>query len=154
MKILFVCLGNICRSPMAEYILKRKCKTYNLDWEIGSAGTENYHVGKNADERGIRTAMKFGTDMRTHKARQLTQLDFDEFDIIYSMATDVKIEMSYIAKSETRMKKVKLFMDELFPGKLQSVPDPWYGDEKDFVPVYELVDRVCEEIIQCRTNKK
>lgn len=147
MKILFVCLGNICRSPMAEYILKSKCKEQNLNWEIASAGTEIYHVGKSADERGIRTAMKFGTDMKAHRARQLTAKDFDYYDVIYSMATDVTHEMAFIAHNETRMKKVKLFMDELHSGKLESVPDPWYGDEKDFVPVYQLVERVCDVIV-------
>lgn len=150
MKILFVCLGNICRSPMAEYILKKKCRELNLDWEIASAGTENYHVGKGADDRGIRTAMKFGTDMKAHRAKQLTSKDFDYYDVIYSMATDVTHEMSHIASSESSMKKVKLFMDELFPGQHHSVPDPWYGNEKDFIPVYELVEKVCEVIV----NKK
>ena len=89
--------------------------------------------------------------MKVHRAKQLTGKDFDYYDVIYSMATDVTHEMALIAHSETRMKKVKLFMTELFPGKLQSVPDPWYGDEKDFFPVYELVERVCNEIIR---NKK
>ncbi len=139
---------------MAEYILKRKCREQNLDWEIASTGTENYHVGKSADERGIRTALNYGTDMRVHKARQLTPKDFDYYDIIYSMATDVTHEMAFIANRESRMKKVKLFMDELFPGKLQSVPDPWYGNEKDFIPVYELVERGCEVIIKSNSTEK
>ena len=136
---------------MAEYILKRKCEEQNLNWEIASAGTENYHVGKSADERGIRTAMKFGTDMKAHRAKLLTAKDFDYYDVVYSMATDVTHEMTFIAHSETRMKKVKLFMDELFPGKLLSVPDPWYGNEKDFVPVYELVERVCAVIANSKS---
>ncbi len=147
MKILFVCLGNICRSPMAEYILKKKCAERNLDWEIDSSGTEHYHVGAGADPRGVRTALKHGIDMRAHKARELSPEDFDHYDIIYSLATDVTHEISHIAKSEERMKKVRLFMDELFPGEKKSVPDPWYGSEKDFEPVFELVERVCEEIV-------
>ncbi len=147
MKILFVCLGNICRSPMAEYILKKKCEEKKLNWEIASAGTENYHVGENADARGIRIALKSGIDMRKHVARQLTKKDFDYYDVIYSLATNVTHEISLIAKSDERMKKVKSFMDELYPGEMKSVPDPWYGDEKGFVPVFDLVERVCERII-------
>ena len=138
---------------MAEYILKNKCAAHHLDWEIASAGTENYHVGESADARGIRTALKSGIDMRKHIARQLTQKDFEEFDIIYSLATNVTHEIALIAKSESRslspadMKKVKLFMDELYPGENKSVPDPWYGDEKGFEPVFDLVEKVCEKII-------
>ena len=140
---------------MAEFIMKKMCEEkYRRsrdrqchDWEIASAGTENYHVGKGADARGIRTALKQGVDMRSHIARQLTLKDFDVYDVIYSLATDVTLEISQIAKSETRMKKVKLFMDELFPNEHQSVPDPWYGEEKDFEPVFALIKRVCEKII-------
>lgn len=132
---------------MAEYILKKMCAEKNIDWEIASAGTENYHVGEGADTRGVRTALRHGVDMRSHIARQLTQKDFEEYDVIYSLATDVTHEISHIAKSETRMKKVKLFMDELFPREQQSVPDPWYGEEKDFEPVFALIERVCEKLI-------
>ena len=132
---------------MAEYILKEMCAEKNLDWKIASAGTENYHVGESADARGIRTALKSGIDMRKHVARQLTKKDFDYYDVIYSLATDVTHEISHIAKSDERMKKVKSFMDELFPGEMKSVPDPWYGDEKGFEPVFDLVKRVCEKII-------
>lgn len=153
MKILFVCLGNICRSPMAEYVLKNKCAAHHLDWEIESAGTENYHVGESADARGIRTALKSGIDMRKHIARQLIQKDFEEFDIIYSLATNVTNEISLIAKSESRMKNVKLFMDELYPGENKSVPDPWYGDEKGFEPVFNLIENVCEKIISNAIKK-
>jgi len=81
MKILMVCLGNICRSPMAEGILKAKCKEHHLDWVVESAGTESYHVGHRADERAIRTAKRNGVDISKHIARQFTQADFNQYDI-------------------------------------------------------------------------
>ena len=132
---------------MAEYILKKKCAENNLDWEIASAGTENYHVGNGADERGVRTALKRGVNMSSHRARQLKQKDFEYYDVIYSLATDVTNEIFLIARSDARMKKVNSFMDELFPGEKLSVPDPWYGNEKDFEPVFELIEKVCDKII-------
>jgi len=101
---------------MAEYILKRKCLELNLAWEIASAGTENYHVGKGADDRGIRTALKFGIDMKAHRAKQFTAKDFDYYDIIYSMATDVTHEMAHIASSESSMKKVKIIYGRIISG--------------------------------------
>ena len=85
--------------------------------------------------------------MSNHKARELTREDFENFDVIYSLASDVTEEIQRIARSEERMKKVKSFMDELYPGEMKSVPDPWHGDEKGFEPVFDLVEKVCEKII-------
>lgn len=149
MKILFVCLGNICRSPMAEGILRHQLKEKGLDKivTVHSAGTERYHVGHSADPRATRTTKKFGVDISSHKARQVAAHDFHTYDKIYSMATDVQRELESLAPKDLKH-KAELFMDLIEPGKKQSVPDPWYGDEAGFSPVFELIRTGCERIIE------
>jgi protein-tyrosine phosphatase len=148
MKILFVCLGNICRSPIAEGVLKHQLKEKGLDKSVTvhSAGTERYHVGHPADPRATRTSKRYGVDISAHKARQVAAKDFHDYDRIYSMAVDVQEELHAIAPKELKHKAV-LFMDVLHPGKNKSVPDPWYGDEAGFSPVYELIREGCERIV-------
>jgi protein-tyrosine phosphatase len=132
---------------MAEGILRHLLKEKNLHQvvTVHSAGTERYHVGHPADMRATRTSKKYGVDISSHKARQVAAKDFHEYDHIYSMAVDVQEELEAIAPKEMRH-KAKLFMDVIAPGSNQSVPDPWYGNESGFAPVYELIREVCNRI--------
>ena len=113
--------------------------------DVHSAGTERYHVGHPADPRATRTSQRFGVDISLHKARQVVAKDFHEYDRIYSMAVDVHEELETIAPKELKHKAI-LFMDVMEPGANKSVPDPWYGDEAGFSPVYELIRDGCRRI--------
>ena len=123
-----VCLGNICRSPMAEGILRDLAKKKNIDIDIDSAGTGNYHVGEAPDPRSISTARQFGIDISQLRARQFTEKDFDNFDIIYVMDHSNKADVLKLARSSEDEKKVQLFLDLLKNNKSKDVPDPWFGD--------------------------
>lgn len=133
---------------MAEGILRHLLKEKNLDKTVTvhSAGTERYHIGKPADPRATRTSHTFGVDISTHKARQVAAKDFHDYDRIYSMAVDVQNELEALAPKEL-LHKATLFMDVLDKGENQSVPDPWYGNEQGFAPVYELIREGCERIV-------
>jgi protein-tyrosine phosphatase len=147
MKILMVCLGNICRSPMAEGILRAKVEQRGLDWLVDSAGTESYHVNQPPHPFAIRTAARQGVDISALRARKFIPEDFFMFDRIYAMATDVYGEIQEIGGSAAPMDKVRLFLDELYPGRVRSVPDPYYGPEKGFREVYDLLEMGCEQIL-------
>ena len=147
MKILMVCLGNICRSPMAEGIMKSRAWQVGLDWVVDSAGTESYHVGEPPHPFAVRTAARHGVDISGLRARKFIREDFRNFDKIYAMATDVYGEIRDIAAAEDPMEKVQLFLEELYPGRIRSVPDPYYGPEKKFREVYDLLDRACLQIL-------
>ena len=147
MKILFVCLGNICRSPMAEGILKELAAKHQLDWHIESAATESYHIGKPPDNRAIRTCKKHGIDISSQRARKLTHADFGNFDIVYALAEEVMVEINQSHSTKAIQSELKLLLDEEFPGQHRSVPDPWYGDEAGFEPVFQLIRNACETII-------
>lgn len=148
MKILMVCLGNICRSPMAEGILYAKAIAAGLDWEIDSAGTESYHVGEKPHKNSILTCKENGMDISHQRARRIQIADFEKFDIIYALATDVYEEIEAIAKNKTNMQKVKLLLDEISPNEKRSVKDPYYGTKVDYEDVFALLDEVCEVIVQ------
>lgn len=144
-KILFVCLGNICRSPLAEGIMLHLNSKYGLRLEIDSAGTANYHVGEAPDQRTIANARKNGVDLSTLRARQFNPKDFDNFDRIYVMdRSNLKNVMS-LARNEIHKSKVSLFLGE------DEVPDPYYGTEADFEHVFQLVYKTCETMIK-KTN--
>lgn len=142
-----VCLGNICRSPLAEGILKQKAAKAGLDWYIDSAGTNGYHVGEAPHRLSQKVATLNGIDICEQKARQFVKEDMDRFDKIYAMADDVVEDIRSIAGKKFDAGKVDLFMNELHPGKHMSVPDPWYGTEPGYHEVYKLIDEVCEAII-------
>tara|TARA_B100001564_G_scaffold312545_1_gene285510 strand:- start:3805 stop:4251 length:447 start_codon:yes stop_codon:yes gene_type:complete len=144
MKILMVCLGNICRSPLAEGILKKKAK--NLDLIIDSAGTANYHVGKNPDIRSIEIAEKHGIDIKNQIARQFTKNDFINFDVIYAMDKQNYYDIIKKASSKLEIEKVKLILSES-NNNLDCVPDPYYGGKNGFNDVYNMLDEACEKII-------
>ncbi len=137
-KILMVCLGNICRSPLAEGLLATKLPkdTFTVD----SAGTGNYHIGKQPDKRSIATAEKNGVDITYQKARQFKVKDFDEFDYIYVMDNSNYDDVIYLAKTEEHKQKVDLILNALFPNENVDVPDPFYGLQNGFEMVYEMLD--------------
>jgi protein-tyrosine phosphatase len=145
-KILMVCLGNICRSPLAEAILASKLpeEKFILD----SAGTSDYHVGKEPDIRSIAIAKKNGLNIYKQKARQFTEKDFSEFDYIYVMDQNNQSDILKLAKSSEDKAKVNLILNELFPQEKVDVPDPYYGVENGFEKVYHLLNEVCEVIAE------
>ena len=148
MKILFVCLGNICRSPMAEGIMKSLLKEHKADWQVDSAGTEYYHVGERPDGRAIRTCKKFGIDIADQRARRISKKDFETFDVIYALADDVLEEILEMKPSTANGVKLKLLMDEFSKDQRRSVPDPFYDDEAAFEPVFRMIQQGCEAILQ------
>ena len=144
-KVLMVCLGNICRSPLAEGILQAKPpKNYIVD----RAGTASYHVGTAPDKRSVVTAKKFGVDISQQKCRQISTSDFETFDHIYVMDTSNYKNVVAIAPNEEAKRKVKVILNELHPNKNLEVPDPYYGDLHGFEHVYNLLDEVCEVIAE------
>jgi protein-tyrosine phosphatase len=148
MKILMVCLGNICRSPMAEGILKHKAKNAGLDWIIESAGTNGYHIGEAPHHLSQKVAKLNGIDICEQKARRFVKEDMEHYDKIYAMADDVVDEIKSIAKEKYDPSKVKLFLNEVYPGEHRSVPDPWYGPEPGYHEVFKLIDTTCDVILE------
>lgn len=141
-----VCLGNICRSPLAEGVLQEKLNRKGLDIKVDSAGTGGWHVGQGPDLRAIAIANKYGVDISNQKARQFSSTDFEEFDIIYAMDGSNLSDIVSLAKSSEDIEKVRLILDELNVGNNNYVPDPYYGGDEGFEKVYELLDAACEII--------
>lgn len=148
-KILFVCLGNICRSPVAEGILLHLNHKYELGLEIDSAGTASYHIGKPPDRRTITNARKNGIDLSTLRARQLSREDLARFESIYVMDRENLSEVLLLADPE-QQKKVRLLMDLLYPGENVEVPDPYYGNDQDFETVFQMIFQACQVLAQRR----
>lgn len=147
MKILMVCKGNICRSPLAEGVLRELATNNGFNWVIDSAAIKAFHIGKTPDPRAIYTAEKHHIDISTHKCRLLTIEDFEDFDIIYAMSQDILDFMKDMAP-ENRHHKLKLLMNEVDPQNNQDVPDPFHGEEKDFDYAYDLILLGCQQIIK------
>jgi protein-tyrosine phosphatase len=147
MKILMVCLGNICRSPLAEGVLQHKARAAGLNWTVESAGTNGYHIGEPPHHLSQKVARLNGIDICTQRARKFVKEDFERYDKIYAMADDVLDEIRRIAKEKFDAAKVDLFLNELYPGENSSVPDPWYGTEPGYHEVYKLIEKTCNEII-------
>ena len=143
-----VCLGNICRSPLAEGILEDKLRKAGLNWEVDSAGTNGLHVGESPHRLSQKVAKMRGIDITHQKGRRFVKEDFDRFDIIYAMATDVVDEIKWIARDKFVAAKVKLILNETYPGENRDVPDPWYGAEPGYHEVYDLLEESCEAIIK------
>ena len=143
-KILMVCLGNVCRSPLAEGILASKLPKDKFF--VDSAGTGDYHVGKQPDVRSIAVAKKNGIDITKQKARQFSEKDFEDFDYIYAMDHSNQQDILELTNTPSHEKKVNLILNELFPSENVDVPDPYFGVENGFINVYQLLDEVCEVI--------
>jgi protein-tyrosine phosphatase len=143
-KILMVCLGNICRSPLAEGILKSKL---NSDFYIvDSAGTSAYHIGELPDHRSIAIAKKNGIDISNQRARKFIANDFNEFDLIYAMDIENYQNICSLSTNKSNLLKVKLILNEINPLKDLSIPDPYYGGDFGFENVYKMLDKACSII--------
>lgn len=148
MKILMVCLGNICRSPMADGLLRKKVNDLQLAVEVDSAGTSGFHSGEQPDSRMRSVAKSLGVNIDNLRARQFTENDFREFDLIYAMDSSNYNNILSLAKTVEDRSKVHLILNELNPGKNQQVPDPYYGGTEGFIEVFNLLDGATDKIIE------
>lgn len=145
-KILMVCLGNICRSPLAEGILASKLPKNKFI--VDSAGTGAWHIGHAPDDRSIAVAKKNNIIISDQRGRQFSKSDFDAFDYIYVMDNSNYDNVIQLAEKQEHKEKVKLILDELFPNENVDVPDPYFGLENGFEIVYNMLDEVCEVIAE------
>lgn len=139
-----VCLGNICRSPLAEGILKSKVDPSKV--YVDSAGTGHWHIGDLPDERSIEVGKNHNVDITDQRGRQFSAKDYDNFDLIYVMDNSNKENVLALAQNEAQRNKVKLILDEIFPGENVDVPDPYFGGGISFESVYKMLDEACELI--------
>jgi protein-tyrosine phosphatase len=151
MKILMVCLGNICRSPLAEGILQTKAGTARLMWVVESAGTNGYHTGEPPHLLSQKVAKENGINISTQRSRNFIAEDMLSFDKIYAMADDVLEEIKRISGNKFDAAKVDLLMNELYPNKNLDVPDPWSGPEAGYHKVYSMIDEACDAIVSKHT---
>ena len=146
MKILVVCLGNICRSPIAEGVLRGKFDKYGISGTIDSAGVISFHAGQPPDSRAVQIARENGLDISKQRARPFSNSDFEEFDLILTMDNSVQLEISEMAAKPNHREKVKLFLDFAGHTGSMSVPDPYYGNLEGFRNVFKLIDSAGERI--------
>ena len=146
MKILMVCLGNICRSPLAEGIMQQKIDSFGIEAEVDSAGFEAFHTGDAPDERAIKVARKNGIDISGYRARIFQPADFDRFDRIYVMDDKNFSDVMQVARNERDRLKVDFILNALYPGQNDVVPDPYYGKTSDFEAVFDLLNQATDVI--------
>jgi len=154
MKVLMVCLGNICRSPLAEGVLRSKIEKQGLNIEVDSCGTAAYHVGEAPDSRMIQTARNHRIEISGLRGRQFSANDFNDFDMIFAMDSSNYHDILRLARDNSDKEKVSLLLNRYKPGSNMSVPDPWYGGDEGFEEVYHLIDEACENIVEDFENDK
>lgn len=149
MKILMVCLGNICRSPLAEGILRDKLEAAGLDVEVDSAGTGGWHIGEAPHKLSQKTARRHDIEISHLRGRKFSQDDMKDFDKIFVMDSDNYNDVKYIAASDWDENKVDLILNKLEPGQNKSVPDPWFDNtDAAFEDVYQMLDKACGKIVE------
>jgi len=148
MKILMVCLGNICRSPLAEGILQDKAFKAGLSWSIESAGTTVYTLGEPPHYLSQKVAKLNSIDISNQRTRRFIVNDIDDYDKIYALANDVMDQIKRIAGKKFNPEKIDLLLNEISPDENNDVPDPWYGTESGYHEVFEMLDKVCDVIIK------
>jgi protein-tyrosine phosphatase len=146
-KVLFVCTGNICRSPLAEGILREKLNKRNIAAEVDSCGFESFHVGDSPDSRALEVAAKRGIDLSSHRARLFSSRDFDRFDYIYAMDSSHYNNIMRVARNDSDREKVDYMLNVLYPGENRGVQDPWYHNLKAFENVYLQLDEACDALV-------
>ena len=145
-KILMVCLGNICRSPLAEGILKSKVD--HTKFQVESAGTGGWHVGSLPDSRSVAVAHQHGLDITDQRGKKFSTYDFEIYDHIFVMDNSNYSDVINLAQSDSEKQKVQLILDEIFPGENVDVPDPYYGGDQGFENVFQMLDEACENIVR------
>lgn len=145
-KILMVCLGNICRSPLAEGILKSKIDPDKI--HVESAGTGDWHIGQLPDKRSVKVAKEHNLDITDQRGRQFNTSDFDKFDMIFVMDNSNYGDVMAMARNEDDQKKVHLMLNEIFPDENLDVPDPYMGGESGFKQVYDMLDQATDKIVE------
>ncbi len=148
MRILMVCLGNICRSPLAEGILQHQAWKAGLKWSVESAGTGAYHIGEPPHRLSTKVAKQNGIDISKQRARQFVKEDFLNYDLIYVMDSQNYTDVKRISGNVFDETKIDLLLNECYPGENRGVPDPWYGEEDGYHEVFAMINRACETIIQ------
>ncbi|MFD2586850.1 low molecular weight protein-tyrosine-phosphatase [Croceitalea marina] len=144
-KVLMVCLGNICRSPLAEGILQSKTNAATV--YVDSAGTAGFHVGNRPDQRSIAVAKKYGIDISTQTCRKFSSADLEVFDLIYVMDENNYANVIVKTSNDSQKDKVKLLLSEI-NGELKEVPDPYYGGSDGFENVFRLIEEACNTIAE------
>jgi protein-tyrosine phosphatase len=145
MKILMVCLGNICRSPLAEGILQKKISDKNLEWQVDSAGTSGWHDGELPDFRSIEIAKKYNIDITSQRARKLVVEDLDRFDLILAMDSSNYQNIVKLSTNKLQEDKIKLILNFVYPSENRAVPDPYF--DNGFENVYQLLDQATDKIL-------
>ncbi len=145
-----VCLGNICRSPLAQGILESKI--ISEDVFVDSAGTASYHEGNSPDKRSIDVAFRYNIDISHQKARKFNISDFDTFDYIYTMDMTNYQNVLMLARNKNDEKKVKLILNEVYPEENRSVPDPYYGGDDGFENVFQMLNKACDVLVKKYNN--
>ena len=145
-----VCLGNICRSPLAEGILLSKLKEKGINWTVDSAGTSSWHIGEPPDSRGIVTAASQGIDISRQRGRQVSPGDLKEFDLIMAMDQSNYNELMKISRNEVERDKIKLILNYVYPGENRPVPDPYY--DGSFQQTFGLLEMAADKIIAAHSN--
>ena len=148
-----VCLGNICRSPLAQGIMEHKIIKTGLSWEVDSAGTSGWHIGEQPDPRSVAVAAKNNIDISGQRARQFVVSDFDNFDLIYAMDASNLRDILSLANSEKEKKKVRMILNEIYPNENRRVPDPYYGGPSGFDDVFDLLQSACDRILRNHKGK-
>ena len=141
-----VCLGNICRSPLAHGILQNRIEAHNLDWEVDSAGTSAWHIGKPPDHRSIAIARSNGIDISGQRARQFKASDLEYYDTIYVMDSSNYQNVRLLDPTNSHSHKIKLILNNVYPGENRAVPDPYY--ENNFQEVYQMIEQAVDKILE------
>ncbi len=153
LKFLMVCLGNICRSPIAHGLLKHKAGELGLNWEVDSAGTSDWHEGELPNENSIEVMRRHGIDINYQRSRPVEVEDLQHFDVIYAMDSSNYETLITMARSQAEKDKVLLIMNEVYPGENRKVPDPWSLSFDHYEDVYQMLDQATDKIIAKYSSK-
>jgi protein-tyrosine phosphatase len=143
-----VCLGNICRSPLAEGILQHKAWNSGLQWSVESAGTGNWHIGEPPHHLSTKVAKLNGVDISKQKARQFVKEDFLNYDFIYVMDSNNYTDVKRLSGKLFDETKIDLLLNQLYPGENRSVPDPWFGEEDGYHEVFAMIEKACDKVME------
>jgi protein-tyrosine phosphatase len=152
MNVLFVCLGNVCRSPIAEALLKKKYAEHNIKANVDSAGFEPYHINKPPDNKAIKAAKKYGLKL-SGNARIFVKDDFDRFDRIYAMDAQNYMDLIELCRNENDKSKVDLIMNVIEAGKNSNLPDPFRSGDENYDDVYEILDKATDSLVKIAQQK-